>query len=105
MHVDNLGQLSSDSKLGIVNQIRIASLDGFVALFQRYSAQFIGSDWQVGFDSDAATSTFLHFQFLNQSDIISIHLVRCALQRVRIVIAATPHGEQRPHNGHLPCEF
>jgi hypothetical protein len=50
MHVENLGQSGSDSKVGIVNQIRVTNLDTVVTIFQRYSAQFIGSDWQVGFD-------------------------------------------------------
>jgi hypothetical protein len=50
MNVENFGQSGSDSKLGIVNQIRVANLDEVVTPFQRYSVQFIGSDWQVGFD-------------------------------------------------------
>ena len=54
MHVENLGQSGSDSKLGIVQQIRIANLGRVVRLFQRHSFQFIGSDWQIDFDCEAA---------------------------------------------------
>lgn len=50
MHVENLGQSDSDSKLGIVNQIRMTELGRVVLLFQTHSVQIIESDWLVGFD-------------------------------------------------------
>jgi hypothetical protein len=34
MHVENLGQSGSDSKSGIVNQIRVTELAKVMALFQ-----------------------------------------------------------------------
>jgi len=50
MHVENLGQSGSDSKLGIVNQIQITELGNVFVLFQLLTDQFIESDWKVGFD-------------------------------------------------------
>lgn len=50
MHVENLGQCGSNLKLGTVNQIRMTELGRVVRLFQTHSVQFIGSDWQIGFD-------------------------------------------------------
>lgn len=59
--MENLGQSGSDSKLGIVDQIRMAELDRFVTSFQPFSAKFVGSYWAVGFDQEATTPMFAAF--------------------------------------------